>query len=42
VIAALAESEAGNRSVAVVDGMMVDAPHALQAQQILDRARETS
>ncbi len=38
VLEALSEAAANDLSVAVSDGMMVDAPHALQAQQILERA----
>lgn len=38
VIDALEEAEAEGKSVAVADGMMVDRPHGLQAQEILDRA----
>jgi citrate lyase subunit beta / citryl-CoA lyase len=40
VLEALAEAAAGDLSVAVSDGMMVDAPHALQARGILERASE--
>lgn len=38
VIAALDAAETEGKSVAVADGMMVDRPHALQAQEILERA----
>jgi citrate lyase subunit beta/citryl-CoA lyase len=38
VLDALDEAASKNLSVAVADGMMVDAPHALQAQRILERA----
>jgi citrate lyase subunit beta/citryl-CoA lyase len=38
VLDALDEAASNDLSVAVSDGMMVDAPHALQAQRILERA----
>jgi citrate lyase subunit beta / citryl-CoA lyase len=38
VLDALKEAASNNLSVAVADGMMVDAPHALQAEQILKQA----
>jgi citrate lyase subunit beta/citryl-CoA lyase len=38
VLDALDEAASNDLSVAVADGMMVDAPHALQAQRILERA----
>lgn len=41
VIGALEAADAEGKSVAVVDGMMVDRPHALQAQEILARAATT-
>ena len=40
VLDALEEAKAKDLSVAVTDGMMVDAPHARQAQLILQRAGE--
>jgi citrate lyase beta subunit len=39
VLEALDNAAANDLSVAVADGMMVDAPHALQARAILERAR---
>jgi citrate lyase beta subunit len=41
VLAALDEAATNDLSVATADGMMVDAPHALQAQRILQRADGT-
>jgi citrate lyase subunit beta/citryl-CoA lyase len=38
VLDALDEAASNDLSVAVAQGMMVDAPHALQARRILERA----